>query len=124
MRRTHVVHTSYTSCYKSANKLLQICSQAVDKLCSHCLFPIVVTTLEQDVNLGQAVRTQLGDGLLTDLLQDVRFLRVQYTHKKSHNLSTRCVRNRLVANLSTSSNNAVISSTCYKVVAYNLLTNC
>jgi hypothetical protein len=27
-----------TSCYRSANKLLQICSHAVDKLCSHCLF--------------------------------------------------------------------------------------
>jgi hypothetical protein len=33
-------------------------------------------------NLGQAVRTQLVDGLLADLLQDVRFLRV--------NLSTAC----------------------------------
>ena len=28
-------------------------------------------------NLGQAVRTQLVDGLLADLLQNVRFLRVQ-----------------------------------------------
>jgi hypothetical protein len=27
-------------------------------------------------NLGQAVRTQLVDGLLADLLQDVRFLRM------------------------------------------------
>ena len=27
-------------------------------------------------NLGQAVRTQLVDGLLADLLQDARFLRV------------------------------------------------
>jgi hypothetical protein len=34
-------------------------------------------------NLGQAVRTQLVDGLLADLLQDVRFLRV-YTRKISH----------------------------------------
>ena len=32
---------------------------------------------------------------------------------KSHNLSTRCVRNRLVASLSTSCNNAVILSSCY-----------
>ena len=39
-----------TSCCKSANKLLQICSQAVDKLCSHCLFPVVVTSLDQAVN--------------------------------------------------------------------------
>jgi hypothetical protein len=30
--------------------LLQICSQAVDKLYSHCLFPVVVTSLEQAVN--------------------------------------------------------------------------
>jgi hypothetical protein len=37
-------------CYKTAYKLLQICSQAVDKLCSHCLFPVVVTSLEQAVN--------------------------------------------------------------------------
>ena len=43
-------HKKCTSCYRSANKLLQICSQAVDKLCSHCLFPVVVTILDQDVN--------------------------------------------------------------------------
>jgi hypothetical protein len=30
-------------------------------------------------NLGQAVRTRLVDGLLADLLQDVRFLHVYYT---------------------------------------------
>jgi hypothetical protein len=40
----------YTSCYKSANKLLQICSQAVNKLSSHCLFPVVATSLKQAVN--------------------------------------------------------------------------
>jgi hypothetical protein len=39
-----------TSCYRCANKLLQIWSQAVNKLCSHCLFPVVVTSLEQAVN--------------------------------------------------------------------------
>jgi hypothetical protein len=50
-------------CNKSDNinkvcyKLLAVCSKLVD-------------------NLGQAVRTQLVDGLLADLLQDVRFLRV------------------------------------------------
>jgi hypothetical protein len=38
-------------------------------------------------------------------------------------ISTRCVRNRLVASVSTSCNNAVISSSCYKVVTHNLLTN-
>jgi hypothetical protein len=37
----------------------------------------------------------------------------------------RSVRNRLVASLSTSCNNAVISSSCYKVGTHNLLlTNC
>ena len=30
-------------------KLLQICSQAVN-MCSHCLFPVVVTSLEQAIN--------------------------------------------------------------------------
>jgi hypothetical protein len=38
-------------------------------------------------------------------------------------LSTRCVRNRIVASLSTSCNNVVILSSCYKVVTHNLL-NC
>jgi hypothetical protein len=42
----------------------------------------------------------------------------------THNLSTRCVRNRLVASLSTSCNNAVILSSCYMVVIYNLSTRC
>jgi acid stress-induced BolA-like protein IbaG/YrbA len=39
------------------NKFLTACSKLVD-------------------NLGQTVRTQLVDGLLADLLQDARFLRV------------------------------------------------
>jgi hypothetical protein len=39
-------------------------------------------------------------------------------------LSTRCVRNRLVASLSTSCNNVIILSSCYKAVTHNLLTNC
>ena len=30
--------------------LLSICSQAVDKLCSHCLFLVVITSLVQAVN--------------------------------------------------------------------------
>ena len=29
---------------------LQVCSQAVDNLCWHCLFPVAVTSLEQAVN--------------------------------------------------------------------------
>jgi hypothetical protein len=40
----------------------------------------LVTTVNKSIklvdNLGQAVRTQLADGLLVDLLQDVRFLRM------------------------------------------------
>jgi hypothetical protein len=43
-------HVKTHKLLQSANKLLQICSQAVDKLCSHCLFPVVVTSLEQAVN--------------------------------------------------------------------------
>ena len=31
-------------------KLLQICSQAVNKLPSHCLFPVVATSLDQAIN--------------------------------------------------------------------------
>ena len=45
---THV-KLKRTSCYKSANKLLQICSQDVDKLCSHCL----EKGLEKAVNNSQ-----------------------------------------------------------------------
>jgi hypothetical protein len=44
-----MVAMNYTRKNKSANKLLQICSQAVDKLCSHSLFLLVVTNLEQAV---------------------------------------------------------------------------
>ena len=45
------VHTQKrTSCYKFTNKLLQICLQAVSKLSSHCLFPVVITSLEQAVD--------------------------------------------------------------------------
>ena len=38
--------------YFQAKKIghIEICSQAVDKLCSHCLFPVVGTSLEQAVN--------------------------------------------------------------------------
>ena len=39
-----------TSCYKPANKLQDACSQAVDMMCSHCLFSGVETSLEQAVN--------------------------------------------------------------------------
>ena len=42
--------SAHASCYRSANKLLQIWPQAVDKLCSHCLFSVVVTRLEQAVS--------------------------------------------------------------------------
>jgi hypothetical protein len=39
-------------------------------------------------------------------------------------VSTRCVRHRFVASVSTSCNNAVILSSCYKLPTHNLLTNC
>ena len=35
-----------TSCNKSANKLLHVCTQAVNKLCSHCLFPVCCNKFE------------------------------------------------------------------------------
>jgi hypothetical protein len=44
---TCITHVKTHKLYRSANKLLQICSQVVDKLCSHCLFLDVVTSLEQ-----------------------------------------------------------------------------
>jgi hypothetical protein len=43
-KNAQVVTGLQTSCYKSVHM------QAVDKLCSHCLFPVVVTSLEQAVN--------------------------------------------------------------------------
>jgi hypothetical protein len=53
-RRSHCGAMWYT--HKNAqvvtglqNKLLQICSQTV-AVCSHCLFPVVGTSLEQVVN--------------------------------------------------------------------------
>jgi hypothetical protein len=49
--------TEVISIHVKTHKLLQVCkqvvtnlSQAVDKLYSHCLFPVVVTSLEQAVN--------------------------------------------------------------------------
>jgi uncharacterized membrane protein len=161
-----VVQTQTTASYcripltlVEIHKLLQICSQAADKL---CLFPVVVTSLDQAANnlsqawwhyqtcykvvftsliqswhnknvtrlttqtfnniviswlyrtcwnnlatnliistrllqlltacsklvdnLGQAVRTQLVDGLLADLLQDTRFLRL-YTGNTTFEIS-------------------------------------
>ena len=42
-KNAQVVTGLQTSCYKSVQ-------QAVDKLCSHCLFPVVETSLEQAVN--------------------------------------------------------------------------
>jgi hypothetical protein len=49
--REHVVRTSqYTRKNAQVVTGLQTSSQAVDKLCSHCLFLVVVTSLEQTVN--------------------------------------------------------------------------
>ena len=53
----HIYKQVVTNLFTSTNKLLPICShlqtscyQAVDKLSSHCLFPVVGTSLEQAVN--------------------------------------------------------------------------
>ena len=55
-------------------------------------------------NLGQAVRTQLVDGLLADLLQDVRFLRMY-----SNWLLTACI--------------SLVGTTCSKsVTIVNIIT--
>jgi hypothetical protein len=54
-KNAQVVTSLQTSCY-------MICLQAVNKLCSHCLFPVVVTSLEQAVNKL--------DVAVSDLLQD------------------------------------------------------
>ncbi len=35
-------YTRKNGCYRSSNKLLQICSQVVSKLCSHCLCPCLL----------------------------------------------------------------------------------
>jgi hypothetical protein len=61
-----------TSCYMSANKLLQICSQAVDKLCSHCLFPKTHKLLHVCKQVVPCLQTSC--------------------YKSVHKLSTSCVR--------------------------------
>ena len=55
--RTLCCMNNLATCQQGCYKLLTACSKLVD-------------------NLREAVRTQLVNGLLTDLLQDVRFLRV------------------------------------------------
>ena len=45
-KNAQAVTSLQTSCYKSANKLSQVCSQAVNKLCSHCLFPVCCNKFE------------------------------------------------------------------------------
>ena len=46
-----------------------------------------------------------------EIVRDLHVSRVKYT-RRNLNLSTRCVRHRFVASLSTSCNNAVILSSC------------
>ena len=96
-----------SSLLQVVNSLFKIVTTTGNKQCEHNL----LTACEQTCN-----------SLFADLLQLVRF------YVCSKNLTT-CqqdvhVRNRLVASLSTSCNNAVILSSCYKVVTHNLLTNC
>jgi hypothetical protein len=54
--------------------LEQLCNKSdnINKVVTSCSY---ITSKLVD-NLGQAVRTQLVDGLVADLLQDVRFLHV------------------------------------------------
>jgi hypothetical protein len=71
---------------------------------------------------------QLVNRFVTTCLQfcitTFAFLRVKITHVKTPNLSTRCVRKRLVASFSTTCNNAVFYQvatrlsciTCYQLV--------
>ena len=44
----------FNDTHVKAHKLLQVCKQVVtnnvDKLCSHCLYPVVGTSLKQAVN--------------------------------------------------------------------------
>jgi hypothetical protein len=49
---THVSKNAHVVTGTQTIKLLlqPLCSQAVDKLCSHCLFLVVATSLEQAVN--------------------------------------------------------------------------
>ena len=66
------IHVKTHKLLQVYNKLLQICSQAVDifKMCSHCLFPVVVKSLEQAVNnLEQARWQTCYKVVLTSLIQ-------------------------------------------------------
>jgi hypothetical protein len=49
-KNAQLVSSLQTSCHKSVHKLLQVCSQAVNKFSLHCLLPVVATSLEQAVN--------------------------------------------------------------------------
>ena len=50
LKNAQLVSSLQTSCHKSVHKLLQVCSQAVNKFSLHCLLPVVATSLEQAVN--------------------------------------------------------------------------
>ena len=64
----------YHDCIRLVGTTLRQYQQGCYKLLTACCMFVD--------NLGQAVRTQLVDGLLADLLQAVRFLRVY--HKLTH----------------------------------------
>ena len=49
-KNAQLVSSLQTSCHKSVHKLLQVCSQVVNKFSLHCLLPVVATSLEQVVN--------------------------------------------------------------------------
>jgi hypothetical protein len=101
--------------------LQRTCSNVVPTTCQQDVFallvPSLLTSCQQLVgNLKQGYWTQQTCYKLFQQLVIV----LQFDNKMcSHNLTTRCVRNRLVASLSTSCNNAVILSSCYN---HNLFT--
>ena len=67
------------------------------------------------------MRTQLVGRLAT---RCETFARVGDTYQLTPGHATVAGSHKFVASLSTSCNNAVISSSCYTIVAYDLLTDC
>jgi hypothetical protein len=114
---------------------------ATSLIISTRLLQIVISLFQIVDNLGQAVRTQLVDGLLADLLQDVSFCLC--THVKTHKLLQVC--KQVVTDLFTSCQQVVFAllvpscwtsleqavnnleqawwhhQTCYKVVLTSLI---
>jgi hypothetical protein len=72
LRQSHLgrmlpVYTQERPTHVKTHKLLQICSEAVDKLSSHCLFPVVVTSLMALSDLSQGCSKSLINKNVTRL---------------------------------------------------------